>query len=38
MQALNVFYFVGHFVFTGIFFVWLYRRSGTASAASATPS
>ena len=27
MQALNVFYFVGHFVFTGIFFVWLYRRS-----------
>src|SRR5688500_4611190 len=25
--ALNVFYFVGHFVFTGIFFVWLYRRS-----------
>ena len=27
MQALNVFYFVGHFLFTGIFFVWLYRRS-----------
>ncbi len=27
MQALNVFYFVGHFVFTGIFFIWLYRRS-----------
>ncbi len=27
MQALNIFYFVGHFVFTGIFFVWLYRRS-----------
>ena len=27
MQALNVFYFVGHFVFTAIFFVWLYRRS-----------
>ena len=27
MQALNVFYFVGHFIFTGIFFVWLYRRS-----------
>jgi hypothetical protein len=29
MQALNIFYFVGHFVFTGIFFVWLYRRSWT---------
>ena len=27
MQALNIFYFVGHFLFTGIFFVWLYRRS-----------
>jgi hypothetical protein len=27
MQALNVFYFVGHFLLTGIFFVWLYRRS-----------
>ena len=27
LQALNVFYFVGHFVFTGIFFIWLYRRS-----------
>lgn len=27
VAALNVFYFVGHFVFTGIFFVWLYRRS-----------
>ena len=27
MQALNVFYFAGHFVFTGIFFIWLYRRS-----------
>jgi len=27
VQALNIFYFVGHFVFTGIFFVWLYRRS-----------
>jgi hypothetical protein len=27
MQALNIFYFVGHFVFTAIFFVWLYRRS-----------
>ncbi|MEO5574882.1 MAG: phosphatase PAP2 family protein [Gaiellaceae bacterium] len=29
MHALNIFYFVGHFVFTGIFFVWLYRRSST---------
>jgi hypothetical protein len=27
MQALNIFYFVGHFVFTGLFFIWLYRRS-----------
>jgi len=27
IPALNIFYFVGHFVFTGIFFVWLYRRS-----------
>ena len=27
VQALNVFYFVGHFLFTGIFFAWLYRRS-----------
>jgi PAP2 superfamily len=27
VQGLNVFYFVGHFLFTGIFFVWLYRRS-----------
>jgi membrane-associated phospholipid phosphatase len=27
IQALNVFYFVGHFVLTGIFFVWLYHRS-----------
>jgi hypothetical protein len=27
VTALNVFYFVGHFLFTGIFFVWLYRRS-----------
>jgi PAP2 superfamily len=27
VAALNLFYFVGHFVFTGIFFVWLYRRS-----------
>jgi hypothetical protein len=29
MQALNIFYFVGHFVFTGLFFIWLYRRSWT---------
>ncbi len=27
IQALNVFYFVGHFVITGVFFVWLYHRS-----------
>ena len=27
IQALNIFYFVGHFVFTAVFFVWLYRRS-----------
>ena len=27
VEALNLFYFVGHFVFTGAFFVWLYRRS-----------
>ncbi len=27
VHALNVFYFVGHFLFTGIFFVWLYRHS-----------
>ena len=27
VTALNVFYFVGHFLFTGIFFVWLYHRS-----------
>src|SRR5688500_2187258 len=27
VEALNLFYFVGHFVFTCIFFVWLYRRS-----------
>jgi hypothetical protein len=25
--AMNVFYFVGHFLLTGVFFVWLYRRS-----------
>lgn len=27
MTAFNIFYFVGHFVFTGIFFLWLYHRS-----------
>jgi hypothetical protein len=27
IAALNVFYFVGHFLFTAVFFVWLYRRS-----------
>ena len=27
MTAFNIFYFVGHFVFTGLFFLWLYHRS-----------
>jgi hypothetical protein len=27
VSALNIFYFVGHFVITGIFFLWLYHRS-----------
>ena len=27
VEAMNVFYFVGHFVLTGLFFVWLYHRS-----------
>ncbi|MGH3072397.1 MAG: phosphatase PAP2 family protein [Gaiellaceae bacterium] len=27
VEAFNLFYFVGHFVVTGAFFVWLYRRS-----------
>jgi hypothetical protein len=27
VEGLNIFYFVGHFLFTGIFFAWLYRRS-----------
>jgi membrane-associated phospholipid phosphatase len=27
VEAMNVFYFVGHFLLTGIFFVWLYHRS-----------
>lgn len=27
VQLLNVFYFVGHFLLTGVFFLWLYQRS-----------
>jgi PAP2 superfamily len=27
VHALNLFYFVGHFLITGIFFFWLYHRS-----------
>ena len=27
VAALNLFYFVGHFLFTAIFFLWLYHRS-----------
>jgi hypothetical protein len=27
VEAMNLFYFVGHFVLTGIFFLWLYHRS-----------
>lgn len=27
IEAFNVFYFVGHFVLTGMFFFWLYHRS-----------
>jgi hypothetical protein len=27
VRAMNIFYFVGHFVLTAVFFVWLYRRS-----------
>jgi PAP2 superfamily len=27
VQAVNLFYFVGHFLFTAMFFLWLYRRS-----------
>jgi hypothetical protein len=26
VQAMNAFYFLGHFLLTGVFFVWLYRR------------
>jgi PAP2 superfamily protein len=27
IEAMNFFYFVGHFVLTGLFFLWLYHRS-----------
>jgi membrane-associated phospholipid phosphatase len=27
VEAMNVFYFVGHFLLTGVFFLWLYHRS-----------
>ena len=27
VQAVNLFYFVGHFALTSLFFLWLYRRS-----------
>jgi hypothetical protein len=27
VEAMNLFYFVGHFLLTGIFFYWLYHRS-----------
>ena len=27
IEAMNLFYFVGHFVLTGLFFLWLYHRS-----------
>jgi membrane-associated phospholipid phosphatase len=27
VEAMNIFYFVGHFVLTGVFFTWLYFRS-----------
>jgi len=30
VKAMNVFYFVGHFVLTGVFFFWLYHRSRPA--------
>ncbi len=30
VRAMNVFYFVGHFVLTTVFFVWLYHRSRPA--------
>ena len=30
LRTLDVFYFVGHFALTGVFFLWLYRRSRPA--------
>jgi hypothetical protein len=30
VEAMNVFYFVGHFLLTGLFFIWLYHRSQPA--------
>jgi PAP2 superfamily len=27
VRAMNLFYFVGHFVLTGVFFLWLYHRA-----------
>jgi hypothetical protein len=27
VEAMNLFYFVGHFLLTGLFFIWLYHRS-----------
>ena len=30
VRAMNVFYFVGHFVVTGVFFFWVYHRSRDA--------
>jgi PAP2 superfamily len=30
VEALNVFYLAGHFLITGLFFLWLYRRSRPA--------
>ena len=27
VEAMNIFYFVGHFILTGLFFLWLYHRS-----------
>ena len=30
VRGMNVFYFVGHFLLTGVFFVWLYLRSQPA--------
>ncbi len=30
VEAMNAFYFLGHFLLTGVFFVWLYRRDRDA--------